>query len=135
MSYPYYSLTPEREKELIEKIARYIVDNDAGMISKILLQTYGATNFLGQFGFIYLYPFTSAVLGQSGQEYTELLGMNAMDVTRRIVDRVEELEAEKELKEEREKRAPTETSKPSSSSLSRRLSSLFSRKKDSNKQD
>ena len=84
-------MTPEREEELINRIARYIDDSEIRDFAKVLLRTFGFTEFFGTLGFITVYPFVTALAGPTGQEVVELLGLNAVESSKRILERVDEL--------------------------------------------
>ena len=87
----YYTVSSEKAEELIEKIAKFIVKNRFSDLAEILLETFGMTNILGQMGFLFGYPFAFGFFGQQGGEYVELMGLNARENTKRILDRVKEL--------------------------------------------
>ena len=122
----YYSLTPEREKEMVERIARFIANSDIRDFLKIALKTYGLTNFFGNLGFMFSYPYATGLLGDFGQDFSELMGLNPVNSSQLILKRVEELEEEQKRAAEMEthngKQAETETGSPS---LFRRLFSFL----------
>ncbi len=117
----YFSLTPEKESEMIERIARFIAKSDIRDFLKVALKTYGLTNFFGTIGFLYAYPFATGLLGDFGQEFTELMGINPVGSSQRILQRVEALE-EEERRAIEEGRVETETD---GRSLLRRIFSFF----------
>ncbi|MEM2094098.1 MAG: hypothetical protein QXI32_02225 [Candidatus Bathyarchaeia archaeon] len=93
----YFHLTPEREKEMIEQIARYIAKSEIRDFLKIVLKTYGMSNVFGNLGFIYSYTYARGLLGDFGGEITELLALNPVHSSQLILQRVEELEEEERL--------------------------------------
>ena len=90
----YISLTPQRENELVERVAKFIAKSDIRDFLKMLISTYGLTNFFGSFGFILAYPYAVGLLGDVGQDFTEFVGLNPVGNSQRILKRVEELELE-----------------------------------------
>lgn len=98
----YFSLTPQRENEMIERIARFIAKSDIRDILKLLLKTYGLSSFIGTVGFIMAYPYATGLLGDMGQDFTELMGLNPVGSSQRILARVEELEEEERQLREKE---------------------------------
>ena len=106
---------------MIERIAKAIANSDIRDFLKIALKTYGLTNFFGTIGFMYAYPYMTGLLGDVGQEFTELMGLNPVGSSQRILQRVEALEEEKRQALE-EGRVETRTD---SSSLLRRIFSFF----------
>ena len=117
----YFSLTPQQESEMIERIAKFIAKSDIRDFLKIALKTYGLTNFFGTIGFMYAYPFATGLLGDFGQEFTELMGLNPIGSSQRILQRVEELERE-EGRAMEEGRVETKTDR---SSILRRIFFFF----------
>ena len=93
-------LTPEREKELIERFSKQIVDSGFSVPAEILLMSWRPLSFLtSQWGIFYLGPF----LGITGNEWDNL----AQDTIRllekeenvtSIAERVKELRTEREEK-------------------------------------
>ena len=98
----YYNLTPEREKAMVERIARFIAKSDIRDFLKIALKTYGLSNFFGNLGFMFSYPYATGLLGDFGQDFTELMGLNPVGSAQRILQRVEELEVEEKSAPEKE---------------------------------
>ena len=90
------SITPEREKELIEMAARWIVEHGLSDIAELLLTGYGTTGLLGTYAFIHFYPFARAFLQEHERELTELMTLNARENSRLIIERVKELEEERQ---------------------------------------
>ncbi len=90
----YFSLKPQRENDLVEQVAKFIAKSDIRDFLKMLLSTYGMTNFFGNFGFILTYPYAVGLLGDFGQDFSELMGLNPVGSSQRILKRVEELELE-----------------------------------------
>jgi len=125
MGYFSSSITPEREKELIERTARWIVDHGLSDVAELLLTGYGTTGLLGNMAFFQFYPFAVAFLKQSERELMELMTLDATKNSKLIIERVKQLEAERKLLGETST-PPTKSHRESywnklSSTLSRRI--------------
>jgi len=120
-----WKITPERENELIEKAAKYIVDNDlAGVMYP--LYDYGLKYFgysVTQVGLFFLFPYLP-IFGSIGTDFAILMETDAKGNLERIIDRVKELE---EKKREEAAKGAAEKAKPRESFL-KRLKNLFSKK-------
>lgn len=120
----YISLTPETEKELIEKTARFIVEHDLETMAKLALETFGFTDFAGLMLFNEVFPFASGLFGATGQEFVELMTLNPRANSRRILERVEELEKEKQKRNQASKDSKTKEKRSISSFMAKVLSRL-----------
>ena len=92
----YWHLTSAREEELIESIAKKIDDSEIRDFARGMLKIFGITDFFGTMGFVAVYPFVTALTGPKGQDVTELLGLNAVESSKRIIERVDELARERD---------------------------------------
>jgi hypothetical protein len=131
-----FSLTPDRENELVEQIAKFIVDNNMVDVAAIMLETFSKSNAVANMGFFHIYPFMTLFFGRTGQELSELIGLNPSVNNKRILQRIEELENERVRRVEAEKAMKRlmgiEEQTPFSklkSSLSKALSVFSSKKK------
>jgi hypothetical protein len=87
-----YPLTPEREKELIDKIAKRIVDHHMETPTILFLESFKPLSFVaGQFGLVYLGPLTP-LLGAWSEEGIALL--QKKENVERLLKRIEELSDE-----------------------------------------
>jgi len=85
-------LPPEREEELIEKLARFFVDHNIGLIGQMLLEGGGPmTSLFAKFWMGLYGPYLDFI---GVDEYVALL--RSRENVRRIIDRIEELKEEKE---------------------------------------
>jgi hypothetical protein len=98
-----FSLTPDREDELVELVATFIVDNNMVDVAAIMLETFSKSNAVANMGFFQMYPFMTLFFGRTGQELSELIGLNPSVNNKRILERIEELEKERVRKREAEK--------------------------------
>lgn len=87
---------------MVERIARFIANSDIRDFLKVALKTYGLSNFFGNLGFMFSYPYATGLLGDFGQDFTELMGLNPVNSSQRILQRVEELEEENRKAAEKE---------------------------------
>ena len=89
-------LTPEREKELIDQVAQYIVKHDLEDFAEIILEgTAPFGDIVGELGFMMTYPLAVTFLGRTGSDLANLMGFNYKMNAKRILARVAELKAEK----------------------------------------
>jgi len=122
----YFTLTPDRENELIEQIAKFVAKSEIRDVMKMLLNTYGLTNIFGNIGFMMTYPFAVGLLGDFGQDFSQLVGLNPVGSSQRIIKRVEELEREyEEHPEKKNDEANLDRDKAGWRSMFGRLKSLF----------
>ena len=88
-----YPLTPERETELIEKIAKRVVDHHMETPTILFLETFKPLSFVAsQFGTVYLGPLTP-LLGAWSEEGLALL--QKKENVERLLQKIEELSLEK----------------------------------------
>jgi len=84
-----YPLTPEREKELIDQIAKRVVDHHMETPAILFLESFKPLSFVaGQFGRVYLGPLTP-LLGSWSEEGLALL--QKKENVDRLLRRIEEL--------------------------------------------
>ena len=90
-------ITPEREEYLIEQAAQYIVKHGLEDFAKIVLEgTAPFGNFVGELGFMMTYPLAVTFFSKTGSDFVNMLGFNYTINANRILERVDELTAEKE---------------------------------------
>jgi len=91
-------LTPEREKELIDRIATYIANSGFALPAEILLEVFKPVSYVtSQWGIVYLSPFlgfSSNDWDQSTQDLVRLFE-NEENITR-IINRVHEIKEQRE---------------------------------------
>ena len=118
-------LTPERERQLIELAARYIVDHDLEDFAEIIIEgTAPFGQIVGELGLMMTLPLAVTFFGNTGSEFVNLMGFNYKLNAQRIMARVQELKEEKKSREEKRKE---EGQLKGKKGLSSRLSSLFKR--------
>jgi len=87
-----YPLTPERETELIEKIAKRVVNHRMETPAILFLETFRPLSFVAsQFGTVYLGPLTP-LLGSWSEEGLALL--QKRENIERLIRKIEELSQE-----------------------------------------
>jgi len=88
-----YTLTPEREEQLIDKIAKTVVDRHMEAPTILFLESVKPLSFVaGQIGTVYLSPLTS-LLGSWSEEGLALL--RKRENAERLLRKIEELSKEK----------------------------------------
>jgi len=94
--------TPEREEELIEQAAQYIVRHDLEDFAQIALEgTAPFGDIVGELGFMMTYPLAVTFFNRTGADFVNMLGFNYKLNAERILKRVEELKKVKELQEKK----------------------------------
>jgi hypothetical protein len=94
--------TPEREEELIEQAAQYIVRHDLEDIAQIALEgTAPFGDIVGELGFMMAYPLAVTFFNRTGSDFVNMLGFNYKINAEKILKRVEELKEVKELQEKK----------------------------------
>ena len=90
--------TPEREAELIEQAAQYIVRHDLEDFAQIALEgTAPFGDIVGELGFMMTFPLAVTFFNRAGADFVNMLGFNYQLNAEKILKRVEELKKEKEL--------------------------------------
>ena len=92
--------TPEREEELIEQAAQYIVRHDLEDFAQIALEgTAPFGDIVGELGFMMTYPLAVTFFNRTGSDFVNMLGFDYKLNAEKILKRVEELKNVKELQE------------------------------------
>jgi hypothetical protein len=92
MSLNPYPLTPEREQELIDQIAKRVIEHHMETPAILFLETFRPLSFVAaQFGTVYLGPLTP-LLGSWSEEGLALL--QKRENVERLLRRIEELSLE-----------------------------------------
>ncbi|MCW3990512.1 MAG: hypothetical protein NWE88_10605 [Candidatus Bathyarchaeota archaeon] len=92
--------TPEREEELIEQAAQYIVRHDLEDFAQIALEgTAPFGDIVGELGFMMTYPLAVTFFNRTGSDFINMLGFNYKLNAEKILKRIEELKKVKELQE------------------------------------
>jgi len=90
---------PEREEELIEKVASAIVSNDTLKdLAEVVLETFRPISGLGRLGFVFLFPFleaSSLFTKGFGHDLANILAYSPSESVDRLLRRINELEQEK----------------------------------------
>jgi hypothetical protein len=94
--------SPEREEELIELAAQYIVRHDLEDFAQIALEgTAPFGDIVGELGFMMTYPLAVTFFNRTGSDFVNMLGFNYQLNAEKILKRVEELKKVKELQEKK----------------------------------
>jgi hypothetical protein len=92
--------TPEREEELIEQAAQYIVRHDLEDFAQIALEgTAPFGDIVGELGFMMTYPLAVTFFNRTGSDFVNMLGFNYQLNAEKILKRVAELKKAKGLQE------------------------------------
>jgi hypothetical protein len=97
-------LGSEREKQLVDQAAQFIVKHDLEDFAEMFLEgtaPYG--EIIGNLGFIATYPLAVFFLGQTGSDLANMMGFNYRLNANKILGRVAELKHEKTQKKLQEK--------------------------------
>jgi len=93
-------LTSDKEKEIIEKVARFIVDREMSPIAILFLEAFKPLSIVGSyFGQMFIEPFLP-VYEKEGSEI--ILTFQKIENTESLIKKIEELEEEKKLRKEKE---------------------------------
>ncbi|MFX0205021.1 MAG: hypothetical protein ACFFDT_03480 [Candidatus Hodarchaeota archaeon] len=85
-------LSPERKQQVIDDIAKIIVNNKLTEMSKLMLSGFIPTaGFFGRLGFLFLFPF-SIILGKSAEDFMLMMGENPNESLESLLNRINELE-------------------------------------------
>ena len=96
MRFPSYDMSPEREKELIDKLARFVIDRHMETPAVLFLESYKPLSFIaGQFGMAYLSPLMP-LFGPWSKEGLALL--QKRENVEKVIKRIEELSEERTKK-------------------------------------
>lgn len=92
--------SPEREKEIIDKVAKLVVDND---LAEFIYPLYDYCfkyfgNYLTSYASLELFPF-SPLLGSMGTDFNIFLQSDPQRNMNRIMDRIRELDEKKKQEE------------------------------------
>jgi hypothetical protein len=94
--------TPEREEELIEIAAQYIVRHDLEDFAAIAIEgTAPFGDIVGELGVMMSYPLAVTFFNRSGADFVNMLGFNYQVNAERILKRVEQLAKEKKIRQEK----------------------------------
>jgi hypothetical protein len=94
--------SPEREEELIEQAAQYIVRHDLEDFAAIAIEgTAPFGDVVGELGVMMSYPLAVTFFNRSGADFVNMLGFNYKMNANRILKRVEELSKEKKIRQEK----------------------------------
>jgi hypothetical protein len=101
-------LSEERKQELIEALARFVVERGLAVPAVFFLQLHRPLAFVGSQAGIVFSPFLVALFGfERVDEYTQL--MNERENWDRLIERIEELEEERRMRRHQSRTEPTTT--------------------------
>ena len=106
------TLTPEREKYIIDQVSRTIIQYDIEDIAIAILEgtaPYGEA--VGELGVMSTYPFMVTFFGQFGQDLINMLGFDYTKNANKLKERIAELKKEKERLQELERKKEAEAGK------------------------
>lgn len=96
--------SPEREEQLIEQAAQYIVRHDLEDFAEIALEgTAPFGDVVGELGVMMSYPLAVTFFNRAGADFVNMLGFNYTVNANRILKRVQELSKEKKLKQKKQR--------------------------------
>ena len=94
------SLDPEREKQLVEEAARFVVKHGLEEPTKIFVETTAPFGeILGGLGFLFGFLPVTALFGRGGVDVMNMMGFDYKANTQKILERVIELKKEKDLRD------------------------------------
>ncbi len=94
--------TPERQEELIEQAAQYIVRHDLEDFAQMALEgTAPFGDIVGELGIMMAYPLAVTFFNRTGSDFINMFGFNYKLNSERVLKRVEELKKVKELQEKK----------------------------------
>jgi hypothetical protein len=123
-------ISPEREEQLIEQAAQYIVKNDLEDLAVIALEgTAPFGDVVGELGIMMSYPLAVTLFARSGGDFVKMLGFNYEVNAKRLQERVEALAEEKRKRQRRQREMEPKRGKKEGwfSGFSSWLRSLFKR--------
>jgi len=107
-----WSVSPERQKELIEKLARKIVEMRLTAPAIFLLESSKPLSFLGSQALVFLQPVVQAVF--PFKEYQEIAVMlEERENVEKLIVAIERLDAGEPASEKKDKSTPTNKGKTS----------------------
>lgn len=90
-------LSPEKRQELIEKMAKFIVDNEIVEITELVVETSMPFGYIvGRLGYVATFPWIYALFGDRGGSYVNAIGLDFSEVMPKVIKRAHELKAETE---------------------------------------
>lgn len=95
------TLPPRIEDKLIEKAARFAVENGISEFVMPYLEIYSRTDIVGTLSFSVVAPF-AMIIGQDLFDFASIMSTNPMENSRRLINRIKELEEEKKSREPKE---------------------------------
>ena len=123
-------MTPEREEQLIEQAAQFIVQRDLEDLAVIALEgTAPFGDVVGEMGIMMSYPLAVTLFARSGGDFVKMLGFNYEVNAKRLQERVEELAEEKKNRQRKQRELEKHTGNKEGwfSGFSSWLRSLFKR--------
>ncbi len=97
-------ISPEREEQLIDQAAQYIVKQDLEDLAIIALEgTAPFGDVVGELGIMMSYPLAVTLFSRSGGDFVKMLGFNYGINAKRLQERIEELAMEKKKTKQRQR--------------------------------
>lgn len=90
------SIDDEKKKEIIDRLAKTIIDLNMQDLAEIFFDMYGRPEIIGQMAFIEYAPLVAVLFGKDGLYASEILGLEPRVGSALILKRLRELKAEKE---------------------------------------
>jgi len=113
-------ISPERQKEMIEQAAQYIVSHDLEDMAIIALE--GTAPFgtvVGELGIMMSYPLAVTFFNNFGADFVKMFGFNYQENAESLIKRIEELVEEKRREELKRKELERELGNNNDGWLSR----------------
>ena len=93
-------LDPEREKQLVEEAARFVVKHGLEEATQIIVETTAPFGeMIGGLGFLFAFLPVTALFGRGGVDVMNMMGFDYKANTQKILERVKELKKEKDLRD------------------------------------
>jgi hypothetical protein len=84
----------DKEEEMVEEVARLLANSRlSDTVLEIILKSLGMTNILGSMAYLFVSPYLTAFLGESGRDFSNYILLNPSANIDRILDKVKELRA------------------------------------------
>jgi hypothetical protein len=90
------------EDKIIERAAKFLVDNGISEFAMPYLEIYSRTDIIGNLLFPVVAPFTM-IIGQDLFDFASIMSTNPKENSVRLMNRIKELEEDKKQRESKEK--------------------------------
>jgi hypothetical protein len=93
-------LDPERERQLVEAAAKFVIKHGLEVPTQIFVETTSPFGeMIGGLGFLFGFLPITTLFGRSGVDVMNMMGFDYKANTEKILERVRELKKEEELRE------------------------------------